>query len=317
MVDFSIFQTVLVVVTPELAAEWLSRNTHNRPIRQPHVQELAWDMRVGRWRGRSHQGIGFDNHGRLIDGQHRLLAVIEAGVAVEMLVTTCVPADTVGVIDIQAKRSLSDAMQLSGRGELTKGTSARNTNAGMWRAMMGGLQYGLKGRYTYEQIFQFADANSSAGTFALTEFGKYPRISMIHVAPAMAAVARAYHHYRNDRSRLQQFVQLFCTGIGSGAFAHEETVLRFRNILLARGGRNSNSAGEIYGKTAVAIKAYIERRSLSKFYEPSEEPFPLPGDTVSSDSRRSDRVARHAGQLGAGGQGAHPMAAGAARQLLS
>ena len=61
------------LVTPEMAREWLTHNTHNRPVSRQYVEKYARDMRAGRWHY-TNQGIGFDVNGVMTDGQHRLLA---------------------------------------------------------------------------------------------------------------------------------------------------------------------------------------------------------------------------------------------------
>lgn len=310
MMNWSLRQTVEMFVTPEIAEDFLSRNTHNRPVRAAHVAELAHDMRLGRWR-LTHQGIAFDVHGRLADGQHRLLAVVMAGVAVRMLVTTMVEPEACGVIDTNAKRTATDALVLSGRGGMVKGGGGSvNTNAGMWKCMLGGLTYGLKQKMTNEQMFRFADAHESAGTFSLTEFGKHPRVRSVHVAPVMAAVARAYYSYRASLPRVQRFVELVCTGMGAEPGTPDENALRLRAFLInAVASRNSNAAGEVYGKTAAALIAFMQNRNVSKLYRPEHEPFPLPEETVlSGGAGRADRMALDFGRPGAGGSDARPVA---------
>jgi hypothetical protein len=64
----------------------------------PVVRSLAEAMRRGDWIV-THQGIAFDIHGVLVDGQHRLAAVVEAEVPVEMTVFTDVEPDTFDVLD--------------------------------------------------------------------------------------------------------------------------------------------------------------------------------------------------------------------------
>ena len=66
-------------ITPELAREILKGNSKNRKIRQQRVDYLADEMKNGRWQI-SHQGICIATDGRVLDGQHRLLAVIQSGV---------------------------------------------------------------------------------------------------------------------------------------------------------------------------------------------------------------------------------------------
>jgi len=73
-----------VTVTPDLAKKWLKKLFQGqRPISTTHVSVLAAEMKSGVWMDTGSQGIAFDWYGRLIDGQHRLLAVIESGVAIE------------------------------------------------------------------------------------------------------------------------------------------------------------------------------------------------------------------------------------------
>ena len=92
-------RTEVMLVTPEMAAEWLKNNRLNRPVDRAAVTRLADAIRGGRWM-LTHQGPALGADGSLLDGQHRLLAIIAAGIAVPMLVTTNVPRATVGVIDI-------------------------------------------------------------------------------------------------------------------------------------------------------------------------------------------------------------------------
>lgn len=80
-------QTRIVDVSPEKARKWLEKNhPDNRPINPGRVQSFANDMRDGNWK-LTHQGVAFDAEGRLIDGQHRLSAIIEADIAVRLMVT--------------------------------------------------------------------------------------------------------------------------------------------------------------------------------------------------------------------------------------
>jgi hypothetical protein len=79
-------QTMLMVVTPKMANAWLERNTRNRKLNAETVTSYARDMRAGNWTI-THQGIAFDTLDNLVDGQHRLQAIIEAGVSIKMPVT--------------------------------------------------------------------------------------------------------------------------------------------------------------------------------------------------------------------------------------
>ena len=100
------------LVTPEMAKEYLAKNTDNRNKRGWWVSGLASQIKRGEWIP-THQGVGITKSGKLIDGQHRLEAIIEANIPVEMMVTTGVRDDAYKVLDNGIKRTLSDLTGVS------------------------------------------------------------------------------------------------------------------------------------------------------------------------------------------------------------
>lgn len=80
-------KTEVVLVTPKMAAEWLAKNNSNRTLRRHAVDHYARQMRLGQWR-LTHQGVCLDADGNLVDGQHRLAAVVQSETAVTMLVSS-------------------------------------------------------------------------------------------------------------------------------------------------------------------------------------------------------------------------------------
>lgn len=102
-----------ILVTPKIAEKMLSSNTHNRPVYQLTVDCYARDMRLGLWKP-NNQGIGFDVNGVLIDGQHRLLAIIQSGVTLEMIVVTDLPVESQTTVDAGKARGVGDNLHLIG-----------------------------------------------------------------------------------------------------------------------------------------------------------------------------------------------------------
>jgi len=88
----------IVDVTPELAKTWLDANTSNRPVSELRVQQFAAQMQAGQWR-LNHHGIAFAVDKTLLDGLHRLLAVIRSGKTVPMTVVVDEPVENIHVID--------------------------------------------------------------------------------------------------------------------------------------------------------------------------------------------------------------------------
>lgn len=102
------------LITPEIAAAYLEMNVGNRPARIKAVQGLAQAIKRGEWL-LTPQGISFSTEGRLLDGQHRLMAVVESGVSVEMLVYTNVDPEAFMVMDRGTARTISDVTKLQKR----------------------------------------------------------------------------------------------------------------------------------------------------------------------------------------------------------
>lgn len=112
-------RTLWMDVGPAQAREWLQRNAHNRPLSKKLVKAFALEMRNGDWR-ETHQGPAFDDRDRLIDGQHRLEAVVLSGVTIRMLVTFGLPATIAGseltvmdCVDRGRPRSVADQLKIS------------------------------------------------------------------------------------------------------------------------------------------------------------------------------------------------------------
>lgn len=126
--------TDIVDLTPALAAEWLGANHHNRNVRPVKVRAYARDIADGRWTFAA-DPIRFDWNRNMIDGQHRCLAVIEAGVPIRQLVVTGLDPDAQTVMDSGARRSAADALRFKGY-EHEVGTLAAVAKA--WTAWDGG-----------------------------------------------------------------------------------------------------------------------------------------------------------------------------------
>jgi hypothetical protein len=101
------------MITPARAAELLAANTTNRPLSRATVRAFAEAMRRGEWLV-THQGIAFDVNGVLVDGQHRLAAIIDADRPVELTMFTEVGEGTFDVLDIGKRRTAADVLAIEG-----------------------------------------------------------------------------------------------------------------------------------------------------------------------------------------------------------
>ena len=100
-------------ITPAIATNWLEHNSPNRNIRDRTVQAIVRDILNGDFQP-THQGVAFDSNGELVDGQHRLWAVVRSGQTVIMQVTRGLPPEAKPVIDTGIKRTMADVLQFGG-----------------------------------------------------------------------------------------------------------------------------------------------------------------------------------------------------------
>jgi hypothetical protein len=120
----------IVDVTPQTAEEWLSHNSSNRNLRRRVIDAYARDMVAGHW-VLNGETIKLASNGQLLDGQHRLNAVLAAGTTAQMIVVRNLSPTVMATVDAGAKRTYSDALRLQGE-ENTSTLAAVTRRAILW-----------------------------------------------------------------------------------------------------------------------------------------------------------------------------------------
>lgn len=101
-----------IPVSPDTAERWLKANTKNRKLRQADVNRYARDMASGNWM-LTGESIKFATDGTLLDGQHRLAAIIKSGATVTLQVMRNIPSDAQSVMDTGRRRTAADALDIA------------------------------------------------------------------------------------------------------------------------------------------------------------------------------------------------------------
>jgi hypothetical protein len=254
----------IVAVGPATATRWLEGNTHNRPVRDAHVDALARDMRAGRWR-MTGDSIKFSQDGTLLDGQHRLWAVVVADCTVPLLVVRGLHPDAQDYVDIGTRRSVADALHLEGR------TSTRET-AALARAC---LMYLEPGRTpTHGEVLEYARKHAEALAQAT-----------YWLAPAKRGGLRggsvyplaAYVLAQVDEEAAETFMRALVTGVG---LEPGDPVLALRNRFLRTPPRGGNGGSHLRVNLAYFVRAwnaFRDGRKLSHIrYQPGVDTYPVP-----------------------------------------
>lgn len=102
------------LVTPEIAQQMLDKKPeHQRAISPALVEKYAADMKAGRW-AENAETIKLDVDGLLLDGQHRLSAIVASRKSQFLLIVSGVDASSFSTIDVGRKRTPGDMFSIDG-----------------------------------------------------------------------------------------------------------------------------------------------------------------------------------------------------------
>jgi hypothetical protein len=259
-------------ITPKKASEMLEANTSNRPVSQPVVRSFAEAMRRGDWMV-THQGIAFDINGVLVDGQHRLAAVIEAEVPVAMTVFTEVGADTFDVLDTGKRRNAADVLAIEGEKSTTMLAAMVRT---VWlyenRSELGWS--GGKAAVTNHQIVQTLQEHPKLRDFVSVGERISAETGMIKSA---AGAASYLIENANKRANLTAWYEGIVDGAGLGK---SDPRLMFRRVMfnmarkqagLVQRRRDTREHVALYLK---AFNAWAGEEQLTQLRFTAREPIP-------------------------------------------
>jgi hypothetical protein len=194
-------------ITPQIAADWLKCNRLNRPVRQSHVHFLAREMTADQWQLNGQAIIICDNED-VLDGQHRLLAVIESGCPIRTLVIYGVKREAFKTIDTGIVRTSADALAVWFPG---KGVGITKT-VGAAIPWCIGLERGViheKEKLPNVEAIQYAKDHPSLWQCA-EEVSGYPKDLRV-LSTGMGTAAYEIFQ-RRDADKARDFIRAIYTG---------------------------------------------------------------------------------------------------------
>jgi hypothetical protein len=100
-------------ISPETAKEWLEFNTKNRRLDKRNVLHLRDAITQGEWYMNG-EAIIFSDDGRLLNGQHRLWAIVMAGIGADVLVVRGVNQESFRTLDSGRVRRSGEVLAMDG-----------------------------------------------------------------------------------------------------------------------------------------------------------------------------------------------------------
>ena len=268
-----------IEITPELAEKWLEKNDQNqRHVISAHVRRLAEDMKSGKWE-QNGETIKFDTEGNLLDGQHRLLACIEAGVSFTSIVVTGIQNAARMTIDVGTQRTPKDVLRFGGHKEIGL-PHVTTISPFYW-----GGRTGMKEAYRLSPLKQaeIYKKNKPAIDFA-AEIAKGERQQL------RAVIARAYEN-NVDPEMLKRFADIIQNGVASDGTVTQQdaAAIKAQKILAEqkRGVRSNRQSRELYASLEELLRLFLERTPTDKNgrfrFRPAEvELYPIPSDRTNT-----------------------------------
>lgn len=242
------------LITPEKAEKMLTRNTNNyRSINKKAVYDYAYEMANGDWQPNG-EPIVFDEEGRLLNGQHRLNAVVKSKTSIICLVVYGIPK-TVDVYDFQKRRSLTDILKASGS------VKANNSIVAAANVIVWDFKAGDAVHRTSRAAVKFVEKNYEllARAHEICSGASHSQVGRL--SPVLAAVFSILV-YEKDEQGVADLMKIVNTGMPlEGVSSYSGLMLR-RAILSTRGKMAyEERCRYLYDAT---YQAYLEQKKGTK-----------------------------------------------------
>ena len=274
-----------MLITPEKAEMLLKKNLKNRRISWKHVKRLSSVMESGKWENLNGDSIKISASGVLLDGQHRLLAVVTSGVSIAVLVVTEIQSERAfETLDRGKPRSINDTLINDGVKNTVKvGAAARRLLA--WELTKDKRKFTLNSdiykNLIQDDVVQYAREHDEEIQPILSEIKSSLVFSRCGAGSSLLASLIICN--RVDDVCTMLFIDSLRTGAG---LTEHSPIHHLREKLIfarhkSRGNRGKFWETEVMALTIKAWNKYRDSKDIKILRwsqeEPIKEKFPIPG----------------------------------------
>lgn len=238
-----------VHVTPQQAREWLAKNDANRHISSTTVNFYLKQMQDGTWHGeRDTRPIAIDVNGNLIDGQHRLAAVVRFNKPMMFWVAKNCPVESRLVIDKGKTRTLANTLYM----EYGISNASRIVAISKILMVFDGKTKKID-RVTVDEVLSIIDEYND-------EFRWYGRIKRHRAVSQSFVFAPMIWVYRKWPAEIDAFASGLYSGEG---LRSNSPLLRYREYLLSENASTKKSAQLLQTVYCFsALRAHVKGSSM-------------------------------------------------------
>ena len=275
-------QTVIETITPAKAVEYRNSSLGNRPLSKTTVKSYADTMKQGKWMLNG-VPIIFDDEGHIIDGHHRIEAIISAGIPVQMTVCRGVPATAFVTIDQGRSKSLGQllAMQQVDNYNIVASTVNGNKslvlNGRLWTNNSAKTK-GMNNADFYDEYQRNPEEYQEAASFA----GEMYRQARILKA---SWVGSLYYYLSHTGGYKKDFVKKFFTATCGLETSGINAADQLRNYIIRSERTNPNKGNQksnlnmkhefLFAIVCKAWNAYASGKEVQRYnFNPEKESYP-------------------------------------------
>lgn len=242
-----------VLVTRELAQEWMGYNYLNRPLNNLRVNNMSRLMKDGKWKDSGQPVIlGVKV---VLDGQHRLAAIILSGIPQMMTVIFNQDENTFMHLDCGSSRSKLDMVRLGLHDQTIK-----CKHLSVLKAMLTGATCDNLQNLTAVELTEFYTKYRGAIAIAISLLGNQTDNTILGV------ISRACINLPNET------LHSFANAWKQGTY---QPIVEFRQYLSQLTDRQIATRQDIYRRFELVLEAFINNRDEVLTTPYLEELFPI------------------------------------------
>ncbi len=241
----------LETIDPATAEYYLSLNEKNRNPSMSKVSRYSRDMESNRW-GTGDSAIVFDWNGRLINGQHRLMAIIRSGKAQKCIVRRGADPEEQTVMDRGLQRTFTGDLQIRGVENATWRGPVINA---LWEVLYNKKSAVATDKDRMSLLEEFEEPIKFVESMVYN-FKKQMPGDIKGTAPYHALVVLLAS---KDRKKAELFYEITAVGLD----CPKEGYLRsLRNLLSSKTVTGARAVAEVSHKSAKAILYFVKGDNL-------------------------------------------------------
>ncbi|MBA7704213.1 hypothetical protein ES703_113014 [subsurface metagenome] len=251
-------KTIVETIDTEVAAKYLAERDDDRPISNGHLRWLIERQKRGEWQING-DSIKFDADGKLRDGQHRLMMVMQTGIPIDVVVVRDIDPASFITMDTGKNRNLADILAIK---KYPNHADLAQVLFWVRRYLVGRMTGGSK--VSHEQHLATLDKHSELQESIVFY------LSLAHPAgsPGWRAITMATHYLFSqiDTETANDFIERFVTGLHLEEETDPIAVLRGQVVSFAT-ARLKPIGAQVFRVYALAWNAKRDNRPIKQSYK--------------------------------------------------